>query len=173
MIRQVSWQPGRPRQNHYEFAHRALPTIVLRREVDLLKLGAEGRLEDALRSTWLAISDRLPEEDRVPPDGFAAEVTGTADSEGGTLLIRFPEPLYPAEAHLAAVMPCEPVGRRRYFVLERSVTLQGETATVLGEWAAGSHINYGTGPAPDMQAFLAAVRQLTAGRRQPRRARGR
>jgi len=40
MIRQVSWHPGRPRQNHYEFAHRVLPTIVLRREVDLLKLAA-------------------------------------------------------------------------------------------------------------------------------------
>jgi hypothetical protein len=78
------------------------------------------------------------------------------------VLITPPHAEHPTEAHfIAVVLDRQDPDYMRYIVLEHSRDIGGGPRTVLGEWArveAGvSHVNYGDGPQPDADAFLAVV----------------
>lgn len=148
---------AQPRTHHYRFAHQRLPQIMLDPGVDVLALAAAGRLDSALRSTWTAAAHGIDEAERLAPDGLAGELHG-AD----LVLVTLPPPMGPAEAYFVALAAAG--STRRYFTLEMSVSLFGDGAgTVLGEWTADRHVNYGPGPAPTAPDFLAAVRRRFAG----------
>jgi hypothetical protein len=58
---------------------------------------------------------------------------------------------------VVAVTPHADPDASRCFTLEHSWTLDGQPATVLAEWTAAGHVNYGDGPPPEQQAFLTAL----------------
>jgi hypothetical protein len=147
-----------PRTHHYQFAHRILPTLMLRPTIDLVALAGAGRLDVALAGTWRDFGAGLPEADRLPPDGLSGRLARAGDTD--VLLITLPPTLYITEAHFVAVAPAAPASARRFLTLERSWSLTGEPVTVLGEWTDRAHVNHGSGPQPSAGAFLAAVERL-------------
>lgn len=149
----------RPRMHHYVFAHRELPGIARRFAPNLVGLAREGRLDDALRTTWTGVGEALPPEDRLAPDGLAAELRSLGAGEA--ILVRFPPPAHVTEAYLALVV-LEPGPDVRYFLLEHGWNLDDSPRTVLGEWTEQAHLNLGDGPAADADTFVAAVERLLA-----------
>ncbi len=155
----MRWPSDPPRRHHYEFAHRVLPELALQPDIDLGAMAAADLLDAALRSAWSDIGKLVPEAERLPPDGLHGELADLGGIPG--VLITMPPAVRTTEAHLAALAPCDPPERRRYFVVEHSWTAEGEPATVLGEWTRDhSHLNLGPGPAPNAEAFAEALREL-------------
>lgn len=153
------WRDDKPRPHHYEFAHRALPRIVLGPRADLLALAGAGRLGEALSATWAAVGERQAEPDRLPGDGLHAETVDVGGSPG--VLVTLPVARHAPEAFFVLVAPLEPAESRRYLTLEFSWNvLTDQPATVVGEWRAGRHYNHGQGPDPAVSAFLGRAREL-------------
>lgn len=146
-----------PRAHHYEFAHRAVPAVLLDATVDLTRYTRKiGRLQRSLTATWNAVGAGQPRDERVESTGLAVEarVVGGADA----LLITLPPAQRPAEAHFALVMPLERRVERRYLTLEAGWDVVNQRPyTVLGEWKDGVHHNLGDGPPPEAGLFVDAV----------------
>jgi len=113
---------------------------------------------------------------RLPDDGsarnaelelFTAVKIDTREHDGYRVhVIHMPAPQAPTEAHFVAIVhkadePHEPgqdSPSTRYFTLEMTLGAR----PLLCEWRRdGSHDNYGEGPNPDPDAFLAAVLERT------------
>jgi hypothetical protein len=155
----VRWPSDPPRRHHYGFAHQVLPSLARQPGIDLPAMAVAGLLDDALASAWADVGRQLPEAERLPADGLH----GCLVDAGGTavVLVTLPPAERTTEAHLAAVIPGDEPGQSRYLVLEHSWTMDGEPATVLGEWVTGpEHRNLGPGPAPDPGSFTAALAGL-------------
>ena len=84
-------------------------------------------------------------------------------------VIEMPEPGDVAEAYFTALVgmidladgppPESEDLPARYFTLEKGATLDGQPRTVLAEWDATSHMNYGDGPIATVEAFLQAIEE--------------
>ena len=158
MIVVVRLPSDEPRAHHYEFAHRLLPRLTLRPDVELHWLATQDRLVPALLSSWAGIAQRLPAPEQLAADGLDAELVDVEGTQ--VLLITMPPAEHSVEAHFVAVAPCEPAAARRYLALAHSWTTDGEPATVIGEWTPAGHGNLGPGPAPTREAFLDTVQML-------------
>ncbi len=144
------------RLQHYLFAHRVLPDLFSRDPLQMLAAlkGPDG--PERLRRLWEEVGKGAPPEERVAPDGLTC-----SDHELSrglwcpTLVVVMPPTANVGEAILAAAVLA---GGPRYFTLEHGLALpEGAPRTVLCEWRAGSHLNYGDGPPADVTAFLQAV----------------
>jgi hypothetical protein len=143
-----------PRRHHYVFAHHEVRRAAQRFGADLVEAGREGRL--TLESVWNRVGESLDEPDRRPATGLASTYHEIAGHR--VLLVRLPSAHHPTEAHFVAIAAPVDDGRVRYLTLEYAVSPVDETVyTVFGEWDDQRHVNYGEGPAPDADAFLAAV----------------
>lgn len=153
-------QDDKPRPHHYEFAHRAMPSITLNPDVDLARLAQDDRLQAALHQTWTKIGESHPEVDRLSADGLACGLVDIAGSRA--LVLSFPQPSHMAEVFSAVVAPLDPPSARRYFTLELSWDYATkQPGTVIGEWGPAGHTNFGSGPAgSDAQSFLQRVGEL-------------
>jgi hypothetical protein len=153
----MTTETGGPRRHHYDFAHRALPSIMLNPDVDLAQLASvPDRLNGALRATWQRVGDQLGESDRIPDDGLAVELRLVDGVDA--LLVTLPPALNQAEAIFVLIMPLEPATERRLFTLESGWdVVNRRTYTVLGSWTDAGHLNLGEGPSPDPDAFIAAI----------------
>ncbi len=154
------WQDDRPRGQHYEFAHKALPGIVRNPAIDFAALADQGRLDAALRTTWTAVGERHPDEEPIN----AEELRGELVDAGWTkiVLITLPAARHAAEALFIVVGPLSPPESRRYITPEYSwKPLTAQPSTILGGWAADAHVNLGSGPdTPTRFAFLARVSEI-------------
>lgn len=82
-------------------------------------------------------------------------------------LITLPAPRDDTEGYFAAIVGSEanPLDWG-YFVLESSTSIDGSARTVIGEWADGRHLNFGSGPAftgnleDDAVAFIERVLEI-------------
>jgi hypothetical protein len=147
--------PDGSRRHHYLFAHRVLPSTALRFGADLVSAGRDGQL--ALDSAWDRVGQDLPEDERLPSAGLA--VSHHHIDEHDVLLVTFPPPVGPPEAHFAAIALSTRDGQVRYITLERGLIPLNDTQyTVLGEWTDDAHLNLGSGPQPQPDAFLSALR---------------
>jgi len=147
------------RRHHYLFAHRALPGTALRHGADLVAAVRDGRL--ALDGFWDQVGQTLPEDERLPSAGLAVSDHHIDDSD--VLLVTFPAPVGPPEAHFAAIALSTHDGRVRYITLERGlIPADGTRYTVLCEWTDEHHVNLGAGPEPEPDAFLSALRPILA-----------
>jgi hypothetical protein len=148
------------RPHHYQFAHIALPRMAEKVGHSLLDTPPPEGLTALLVAAWGETGDRLPAEDRLIGDGLSGEVF---DIDGHRMLVvTMPPPLHPPEAYLAALV--RPAGSDsstglRCFTLELGTGPEVQP-TVIGEWVAGGHRNYGPGPEPTVDAFVAALDKL-------------
>ena len=156
-----------PRQHHYQFAHRALPQFGLAgvaQTLDILKTPMGGPF---LIDIWDKVGQDLPKQERLPPSGLACSSHQTADGRS-VIVVALPPPEEMTEAWFVAFLRV-PEERRlmifkspatlRCFTLEKGVNLEdGAQRTVLCEWTRdGNHMNFGDGPSPTVEAFVAAI----------------
>lgn len=154
------------RAHHYRFAHRLLPQVTASFGPRLLDEPPPAGLDTALTRMWTRLGTELPPDAAaLPADGLHGQRLEHAGHD--VLLIAFPTPIAPPEAHFAAIVRAAPATPCRYLTLELTVdVLTHRTATVLGEWTADGHLNFGAGPAdpPTPDAFLTALERLLAAR---------
>jgi hypothetical protein len=154
-------QSDRPRAHHYSFGHRLLPGLALRGRTDFHELASRALLDQLLRGWWQELGESLPAEERLPHDGLRSELVNAGNV--AVVLVTMPAAAHAAEAHFVAVTPHVHPDAWRCFTLEHTWTLDDQPATVLAEWTADGHVNYGDGPPPERQAFLDALGLLVAG----------
>jgi hypothetical protein len=157
----MRYESDRPRPHHYSFGHRLLPGLVLRGRTNFNELASRALLDQLLRAWWQDVGESLPAQDRLPHDGLQSELANAGNVP--VLLVTMPAACHAAEAHFVAVAPDVKPDAWRCFTLEHTWTLDDQPATVLGEWTATGHVNYGDGPPPERQAFLEALGSLAAG----------
>ena len=153
-----------PRPHHYQFAH-----VVLRElcEEDTLRFFATMASPERCRllaGVWAETERRIGR----PVDGFDPAPTSVTTCRIGahaTVIVSMPAPVAVGEAHFVGVVlaeltpgadPGAAVGYR-YFTLELGDRGDGSARTVLCEWKGARHLNFGDGPAPEVDAFVAAL----------------
>ena len=148
------------RRHHYSFVHFALRQAFFADPGAMLARLAEPDADWALSRWWESVGSRVrevkPEEVAIDSSGLSI-LMGTA-AEGRLAVIRFPQPEEDTEAHFAAMLESVP----SFFTLERATNpLTDEIYTMLCEWTpAGSHLNLGRGPEPDIEVFVETVTGL-------------
>lgn len=155
--------------------HNAAMKIGLRRLLFHSKAGPawvfSSDATDVLRDLWSDAAQAVEERHRRSPDGL--EASDIREIEGYFVRIfRFPTPSRVAENHFAAIA-YRPERRLlfwkgapaslRYVTLEYGESiLDGRIMTVLGEWTAETHVNYGEGPEPTVENFSSALPAILA-----------
>ena len=154
---------------HYAFAHLALRHAALGDPPGFLSLLASPRADRWLEALLTDVEIRCGR-----PAGFAAgdaTVHRVRVAARPCAVVELPPPTEATEAHFVALVlltdlaaldpgadPASIDWRARFFTLESGFVFPGEPPrTVLGEWTATSHANYGDGPPPELDAFLAAL----------------
>lgn len=147
---------------HYALAHLALRGFALAQPVPFLAIAAS---PDAGRLIQDLIND--VEKACRRPMGFGADAVKLHPVRVKTfpcVVVELPPPTQLAEAHMTALIanidlaggerpdPTSVTGR--YFTLEKSIRQSG---TMLGEWTTSEHRNYGEGPRPTVEEFVAAL----------------
>ncbi|RKE16845.1 hypothetical protein [Streptomyces sp. TLI_171] len=151
-----------PRPHHYRFAHQVLADLARTLGPRMLDAEPEQGFGPGMATLWTNYGEHLPAADRLPSDGLTANLITLGSHR--LLVVALPPPAAPAEAYYTAVVQPGGADHCRYFTLELAANpFTRETYTVLGEWADGSHLNLGPGPASDLSGFLTAVVELLAG----------
>jgi hypothetical protein len=160
----IQLEDGEPREQHYAFAHFALPGVLASNAAGASELFAAGEGNAFLRWLWDQVGQKCSQEGLVPSDGLYCRVR--VEDERRVVVVHLPEPRRMTEAFMVALVFDPPtrgwLGKRkagptRYFTLELSTDLEGGWRTVLCEWRDESHLNMGDGPSPDEDAFVAAL----------------
>ena len=161
--------------NESSISHNAAFKLGLRELLYRTRAGAAWIFSDdaieVLRTLWSEAAAVVEESDRREPEGL--EVLGIHKDAGYLVrIIRCPVPHNIAENHFVALAyrpehrHILPWRRRppevRYLALESSFDENGPT-TVLGEWTDTGHVNYGSGPEPTADEFVAAAKRILAG----------
>ncbi len=168
----------------YIFAHRFLPSILHQNPQLALSLALSETRQKLLVEMWERCREFHP--DLSPQSSTGMSVSGGGVEEGvAAALITMPAPEDTPEAYYACLIVRYSVdgdtlqaSTVAYYTLEKSISLnlegllgsnknaptqQGNTEpTVIGAWTnGGSHVNYGSGPAPNSpDDFISAVFHL-------------
>jgi hypothetical protein len=143
----------------YQFAHRVFPRWFFEAPDQVAQVLSGPEATPHLVALWKEVATACQED--LPSRGLRAETVNWSGWRGH--LIHLPEPQEMPEAHYVCAVWPESEGPRagRIITLEMSMSFDGESRTVLGEWRSdGSHLNYGAGPSPEPQAFLTSVENL-------------
>ena len=165
------------RGQHYSFAHRLMPLVAHKYGANTVLL--LDRPDDApgfLQRVWQDAAEGFSGVDLVAPAGLGARVH--LRNRQLAAVIALPTPLVTPEAYFIAIV-CEvpmpaPADKSEasldnyremlaqipvvYWTLEYGFTSDGSRRTALCQWdSAGSHLNFGTGPAPDEAAFVEKI----------------
>jgi len=152
---------------HYVFAHYAMRQIALAEPLQILAIAASpdvGGFIDAVLRNVVEKSGR-----EAGFEGADIKVHPTRVNDYPCVVIEMPEPQEAAEAYLVAILvPIDFSSElppdldqeqvtAQYYTLEKGFSLSGEPRTVLAEWDHQKHSNYGEGPEPTVEAFVAAL----------------
>lgn len=146
---------SQPRDCHYIFAHKAVPSLLFTKKEGLFK-AFETRGQAFVEDLWTAVANSTAKTSK-PVDSKGLEFSKEKTDGIEVYLIKLPEPLSMAEAYFVAV--AEKDKKIRYFTLELTSEISRcDASTILGEWTEdGRHHNYGCGPKPEKQEFLKAI----------------
>lgn len=139
-----------PRGQHYLFAHRFLPHFFFEdpeRFFDILE--NEGRR--FLDWMWQRAGTQT-DDGAIPPDGLDVNLF-RFDERTYCACVTLPPPIGITEAYWVAAVYRPEESLTAYYTLELGFDPDG-TRTVLGGWGPDAHYNFGTGPEPNMRAFL-------------------
>ncbi len=146
---------GEPRFWHYFVAHVALRDFALRGE----GLPAAAADPEKSRGFFAMILSKMAEHiglSAAEAERLAGEFTVRHRRIGGydAAIVQLPTPCGPTECHFVALLHAQNGLPARYFTLEDA----GGGVSILGGWSADEkHLNFGEGPAPTVEAFVAAV----------------
>lgn len=155
------------REHHYAFAHQAVRQICAQDPLQFFSIMASPDQADFV--AWIrGLTEQTigtPIRD-IDPQATVVSLFRIADCPA--VVIQMPPPIAVAEASfVAAVLSEFNLEKRsdgpqpfRYLTLELGLDLEVGERTVLCEWKDESHLNYGTGPAPELGPFCQAVEAL-------------
>jgi len=148
---------GKPRFWHYFVGHVALRDIALRGEGLPPEAAEPGRARGFFAMILSKMAPHLgiaaAEAERLA-EGFSVHHRRVGETEAA--IVQLPPPEGPTECHFVALVPARGGKPAQFFTLEDA----GGGVTMLGGWsAAEQHLNFGEGPAPAIDAFVAAVAQ--------------
>ena len=146
----------RARRVHYQFAHQTLRRIAQKYPADFAMFSRGLGLVQRLTNVWDAMQARFPVEERLSSEGLA--VHSTADGGRTVVVVTMPPADHIGEAYFVALV-IRWASLERYITLEHSWNLDDSPCTVMGEWTAETHLNLGSGPVADLQAFCESVEQ--------------
>lgn len=162
------------RQHHYLMCHRLLPQLAFDNPPSFIGMAKDA---DGLRFIWKKFGRTLPSDEFLAPSGIASELRTYETGHGpySVALMTFPRPRRMIEVyHAAFTLGPLPVNSNlsrdelleearhipaRYFTLELGIDQAAQRLrTVFCEWTAQqSHLNYGDGPEPTLDAFYRQV----------------
>lgn len=155
--------------HHYVLGHIALRQICKANPLGFFGAMASENRDQFCREVWKTVCKHCDGTGQPAFTISDVKITTLRVADFPTILIRMPDPLNVAEAHLIAIVlkltrdtttPPDDV-EFAYFTLEKGVDTGGGERTVLCSWGMDdSHSNYGDGPPVDERAFLQAVEEL-------------
>lgn len=152
---------------HYVFAHYALRQIALAEPMQFLEIAASPDADKFIAALLQQVVKQCGREAGF--DASEIKVYPTRVNNYPCAVIEMPEPEEAAEAWLIGVVvpvdftlevPAdldESQITAQYYTLEKGVSLTGEPRTVLAGWDDQRHNNYGDGPEPTVEAFVATL----------------
>lgn len=146
---------GEPRFWHYFVAHVALRDFALRGE----GLPAAAADPEKSRGFFAMILGKMAVHlglSAEEAERLAGEFTVQHRRIGGyeAAIVRPPPPRGPTECHFVALLHAQNGLPARFFTLEEA----GGGVSILGGWSANEkHLDFGEGPAPTIENFVAAV----------------
>ena len=158
-----------PRCHHYTLAHLALRDAAFEHPLAVLSVLASPQAQEFLAEVFRSVAthcrEREPRPDFQPED---VKIHTVRVSRYPCAVIEMPTPRTAAEAYfVAAVLLADPTKelpvskevQLRYITLEEGFVFPGAPPrTVLAEWTADrTHVNFGDGPPPQLEAFVAAI----------------
>lgn len=149
----------------YAFVHYALKQIALTAPLQFLAISASPDAERFMDSILQDVGERCGRP--ATYDASSIHIHRTRINDFPCAIVELPEPKELAEAHLVAIVALVDTSsgppldmdqvESRYFTLEKGFSMSSEPRTVLAEWTAESHLNYGDGPEPTVQEFVAVL----------------
>jgi hypothetical protein len=162
-----------PRCGHYSLAHHALRGVAFQDPLFFLGVLASPDAQRFLADLLRRVQEHC--KDREPLAEFSVEELTVHKRRVGKYpcaVIELPPPRAVAEAYFvagvllsdpAADLPQAEAAKLRYFTLEKGMSFDGSRRTVLCEWTKeGTHRNFGDGPPPIPDGFLAAIEKLVS-----------
>ncbi len=155
--------------HHYVLAHIALRKICLQDPMNFFGTIASEHKDEFLKDVWQQVREHCDSEGEATFDISDVGFTTCSIKDYPTIVLAMPEPTGLGEAYFAAIVlkiqlddaerPEKP--EILYFTLEKSVHLDQSDRTVMCGWTADdSHLNYGDGPDPGVDAFIEAIDKL-------------
>ena len=156
-------------RHHYVLGHIALRQICKANPLGFFGAMASEDRDQFCRDVWKTVCEHCDETGQPAFTISDVKISTVRVADFPTILIRMPDPLNTAEAHLIAIVlklkrdittPPDNI-EFAYFTLEKGVDADGGRRTVLCSWSMDdSHSNYGDGPPVDESRFLQAVEGL-------------
>ncbi|HVW00981.1 MAG TPA: hypothetical protein VHB77_11600 [Planctomycetaceae bacterium] len=164
---------ARPRPRYYAMAHVLLRQVGLEDPLFFLGILASPGASEFFSKLLEALSDA-----ELEPDDFDVDKLRVHPLRVGVFpcaVVEFPQPRAITEAYYTALValidPADGIPEKdtdipaRYITLEFGMGEGGAPRTVLGEWTGKgvrdvTHANYGDGPEPTLEAFVAAVKGM-------------
>jgi len=154
------------RPHHYCFAHQALPGVLQANPSAFMRRMGSDEATPFLDWMW----KKAEEHAKARAETSFADLRHRGFMLEGckTAVITLPAPQATSEAYMVAAVLIESPGdstpaRARFFTLELHENLDGSRSTALCEWVGTSHRLLGFGTAPDITAFVAAVKERLGG----------
>lgn len=155
--------------HHYVLAHIALRKICLQDPMMFFGTLASEHKDEFLNDIWKQVREHCDPKGEATFDISDVGFATCSIRDYPTIVVAMPEPTGLGEAYFAAIVlkieldAAEPPEKPEilYFTLEKGVHLDQSDRTVMCGWTADdSHLNYGEGPSPDPDEFVAAIEKL-------------
>jgi hypothetical protein len=166
-----------PRCDHYSFSHVVLRDAAFQNPVQIVSELASAESATRIAALWETV-EQICEDHKEPvtlePDDI---LTHTVPIDARPcVLVEMPAAARKTEAFFVALILRIDLNNReagfdieplKYLTLEFAETNSiDEVQTVIGEWNRdGTHHSLGTGPEPDLTAFVASVEKILASRK--------
>lgn len=157
--------PGDGPSPHYVLAHYALRQIGLSNPLQFLAIAASDDPSKFIDSVLADVVNDCKRKADFRAEDVKFHPVRVKDFP--CVVMEMPEPKETAEAYMTAlVVPLDleagpPADaeqiQARYFTLEKGFSLDNTPRTVLAEWSATAHSNFGDGPKVDVKAFVRAI----------------
>ena len=152
----------------YALAHLALRHIALSDPIQFLAIVASPEADRFIDSIIKNVKENCGRKPSF--DATSVKIATVRVNEFPCAILEFPAPNEIAEAFMVGVIveidssseqPTEiETTQARYFTLEKGYSDTNELRTVLGEWTEDSHLNYGDGPPPTVEAFVEFLSEM-------------
>ncbi|MCA8992643.1 MAG: hypothetical protein KDA88_11710 [Planctomycetaceae bacterium] len=154
---------------HYGFAHMALRQHALEHPAATIAVLGDAKASEFLDALAQQVNEWCQENGEPVGDFGTWNIHCKRLAGMPVAVVEMPATVAPPEAYFVAIVlqttdltvEAMKAASARYFTLERSINLEGNTTTMMCEWTQdGTHCNLGAGPEPQVDAFLSKLKTM-------------